>query len=178
MITGEHVGLRAIEEGDLETLLRWRNRPDYRTYFREVRELSMADQRRWYHEVVLTSPAVRMFAITTPDNARLLGACGLCYIDPVRRSADFSIYIGAEDLYIDDVYAPEAGRLLLNYGFQEMNLHRIWAEIYDHDTRKQALLPDLGFTLEGRLKDHHFTNGQFVDSLMYGQISPYSSTQK
>ena len=36
---------------------------------------------------------------------RLLGACGLCYIDFINRSADFSIYIGADDLYIDELYA-------------------------------------------------------------------------
>ena len=45
MLLGEYTGLRAIEEDDLEQLLVWRNDPAMRRYFREYRELSMANQR-------------------------------------------------------------------------------------------------------------------------------------
>lgn len=167
MLTGRYVGLRAIEEGDLETLRQWRNRPDYRQYFREYRELSAVEQKRWLDNEVLGNPRTRMFAIVDKTDGRLLGACGLCYIDPIRRSADFSIYIGADNLYIDDQFAPDAGKILMQYGFHELNLHRIWAEIYDIDTAKQKLLPALGFKLDGRLRDTHFTAGKWCDSFMY-----------
>ena len=79
-----------------------------------------------------------------------MGACGLCYINWVDRSADLSIYLGADDLYIDDRFAPDAARTLIRYGFDELGLHRIWAEIYSIDTRKQAFFEKLGFKLDGR----------------------------
>ena len=66
-----------------------------------------------------------------------MGACGLCYIDWINRSADFSIYIGYKDLYIDDIYAIEAGVLLKDYGLNILNLHRLWAEIYSIDNKKK-----------------------------------------
>ena len=37
MLKGKIVGLRAIEEDDLEVLLNWRNQPEYRRFFREYR---------------------------------------------------------------------------------------------------------------------------------------------
>jgi len=170
MLTGAKTVLREILEEDLEPLRQWRNRPDYRRCFREYRDITPSMQRRWYEEIVCKDDRVRMFAITEREGGRLLGACGLCYIDPLRRSADFSIYIGADDLYIDQSFAPDAGRALLRYGFEELNLHRIWAEIYDIDEAKRDYLPELGFRLEGRHRETQWSGGRWVDSLFYSLL--------
>lgn len=168
MIRGKHVGLRAIEPGDLDQLLAWRNQPEFRRYFREFRELSSTQQRQWYDSKVVGDPATRMFSIVDAASGKLLGACGLCYIDWVNRTADFSIYIGHDHLYIDDVYAIDAGTQLLKFGFEELALHRIWCEIYDFDKAKTAFLPKLGFTLDGRHRQTHWAEGAWHDSLFYG----------
>lgn len=170
MITGKFTALRAIEPEDLPQLRAWRNNPEMRTYFREYKEISEQSQMDWYNNTVQNNPNVRMFSIIDKSTKRLMGACGLCYIDPVRRHADFSIYLGVDDLYIDDKFAPDAGHVLLTYGFEELNLNRVWAEIYEHDTAKQSLLPNLGFVQEGRLRNHHYTSGKYIDSLLYGVL--------
>ena len=74
-----------------------------------------------------------------------MGACGLCYIDWINRNADFSIYIGKDDLYIDEKYAIDAAQLMMKYGFEELNLHRLWAEIYNFDELKKIMFDKLGF---------------------------------
>jgi RimJ/RimL family protein N-acetyltransferase len=168
MIEGQVVGLRAIERADLPQLLAWRNRPEFRRYFREFRELGSAEQEQWYESRVLRDPSTKMFAIVDRNSGALLGACGLCYIDWVNRSADFSIYIGHDDLYVDKLYAVDAGRVLLRYGFGELGLHRVWSEIYDFDQTKRELLPSLGFTLDGRHRETHWAEGAWHDSLFYG----------
>jgi RimJ/RimL family protein N-acetyltransferase len=171
MLKGKSVGLRAIERTDLPVLLEYRNRPHFRQYFREYRELSSADQEHWFENQVLSKSLTRMFAIEELSTQRLLGACGLCYLDFINRSADFSIYIGADDLYIDQVYAPDAARGLIRYGFDELNLHRLWTEIYDIDSGKQAFFTELGFSLEGRHRQTHWTQSRWVDSLFWGLLS-------
>jgi len=171
MLNGEFTALRAIERADLPSLLEWRNRPDYRRYFREVRELSLAQQQQWYEHVVLGDPNTRMFAIVEKDSKRLLGACGLCYIDWLRRSADFSIYVGADNLYIDAKLAPDTARIMMKYGYGELNLHRLWAEIYDFDEPKKRLFDTLGFKLDGRFRDNHWAEGRWHDSLFYSRLS-------
>lgn len=170
MIEGTRVGLRAIERDDLAALLEWRNKPAFRRYFREYRELGSAHQEKWFESAVLGNAETRMFAIVERGSARLLGACGLCYIDWVNRTADFSIYIGRDGLYIDDAFAPDAGRALLRYGFDELGLHRIWCEIYDFDRPKQRLLPALGFRLDGRHRETHWAEGGWHDLLIYGVL--------
>lgn len=168
MIEGSRIGLRAIERDDLQPLLAWRNRPEFRRYFRESRELSSRQQLEWYEATVLGDPRTRMFAIVERKAGALLGACGLCQIDWVNRTGDLSLYIGQDGLYIDELYAPDAARTVLRYGFEELGLHRIWCEIYGFDQAKAQLLPRLGFTLDGRHRETHWSEGAWHDSLFYG----------
>jgi RimJ/RimL family protein N-acetyltransferase len=170
VLTGQRVALRGVEREDLAQLLEWRNRPDFRRYFREHRELTMSDQTAWYEQVVLKDPGTKMFSIADSEGLRLLGAAGLCYIDWVNRTCDLSIYIGAHDLYIDGEYAPDAAHLLLEYGFGTLDLHRVWVEIYDFDDRKVHLFESLGFALEGRHREHHYDEHGRHDSLFYGLL--------
>jgi RimJ/RimL family protein N-acetyltransferase len=168
MLMGKLVGLRAVEPSDLPQLLSWRNNSEYRNYFREYRELSLACQQRWYETVVLKDPNTIMFSIVESMSSRLLGACGLCYINWINRNADFSIYIGADNLYIDKKFAPDAALVMKTYAFEELNLHRLWAEVYDFDERKINFFKKLGFIEEGRHKESYWNKGKWHDSLIFG----------
>lgn len=170
MLKGKSVGLRAIEKSDLPLLLEWRNNPDLRKYFREYRELNVDNQLSWYENYVQNDVNTRMFAIVILENQELIGACGLCHIDWINRSADFSIYIGKNDLYIDDTYAIDAACLLEKYGFEELNLHRLWAEVYSIDKKKIEFFKKMHFKQEGYFKETHWTIGKWVDSIYFGKI--------
>lgn len=171
ILTGSHAILRNIEPDDLEDLRNWRNHPEYRQYFREYRHITKHMQQAWYQNIVRLDEQVRMFAITDKGSGKLLGACGLCSIDRRNASADFSIYLGADDLYIDTKFAPDTGELLLAYGFKTLKLHRIWAEIYAIDHAKRALLPKLRFVLDGRHRQaHRLEDGNWTDCLFYGVL--------
>lgn len=171
MLEQEHVILRSIEEDDLEQLRIWRNNPELRTFFREYRELSKTDQLAWYNNVVLPKKDTMMFAITERKTGKLLGACGLCFIDWLRKSADLSIYIGHDSIYLDEVFARESARALMKYGFEELGLHRLWAEVYSHDLQKQAFFEAMGFTLEGTHRETQWSEGKWLNSLFYGLLS-------
>lgn len=171
MLSGEYTCLRAIEREDLPQLLAWRNKPEFRRYFREHRELSGEQQRAWFETVVLKDPSTKMFSIIEKGNGRLLGACGLCYINWLDRNADFSIYLGADDLYIDHRLAPDAARLLIRYGFDELGMHRLWSEIYAFDSAKQSMFETLGFQREACFRQNHWSEGGWHDSLIFGLLS-------
>ena len=171
MIKGKFTGLRAIERTDLPILLEWRNKPEFRMFFREHKELNMENQQSWFDNYVILDSNTRMFAIIELSTQELIGACGLCYIDWVNRSADFSIYIGKNDLYIDDILSIDAALSMEKYAFEELNLHRLWAEIYSIDEKKIEFFKKLKFKLEGHFKETHWTKGRWVDSLYFGKIN-------
>lgn len=165
MLKGEKVCLEAIEEEDIEQLRNWRNLPEFRKYFREYREINREMQRRWYERDILDNTNTIMFAVKTLQGGELIGCCGLCYINWVHRHADLSLYIGLNEMYIDnDGYAKESCNLLFEYGFRELGLKKIWTEIYQFDEKKIELYKELGFYKDGVLRKNYFYSGKWWDS--------------
>lgn len=172
MLKSEKVYLKAIESEDLNQLREWRNLPEFRKHFREYREINSDMQQKWFENTVVDDRNTIMFSIFSSETDELIGCCGLCYINWVHRNADLSLYIGYEQEYIDDKgFAEEACKLLINYGFNELNLHKIWTEIYKFDNKKKALYDKLGFQVDGTLREHYFYDGKWWDSLLYSILS-------
>lgn len=64
-------------------------------------------------------------------------------------------------------YAVEAAGLLLDLAFSTLGLHRVMAATGPDNAPSRAVLERLGFTYEGRMRDHVFTNGAWRDSLLF-----------
>jgi [ribosomal protein S5]-alanine N-acetyltransferase len=64
-------------------------------------------------------------------------------------------------------YALDAARTIIRFGFTTLGLHRISGAIGPDNAASLALITRLGFTREGRLRDHVFTNGAWRDSILY-----------
>lgn len=69
-------------------------------------------------------------------------------------------------------YATDAARTLVNYGFEQLDLHRISAAIGPDNAPSIALVQRLGFQYEGCIRDHVYTNGAWRDSLLYSLLAP------
>lgn len=161
MLRGEKIYLTAVEHDDLEQLRLWRNREEYRKYFREYREISRDMQEKWYQQKVLNDGSTIMFSIYDIKTNELLGCCGLCYINWINRYADLSLYIGKDNCYIDsEGYAKEACEVLFRYGFNELGLNKIWTEIYEFDKKKYELYNELGFHQDGFLREQYLYDGK------------------
>jgi len=172
MIAGKKVGLRAVEKEDLPILKHWRNQTEFRKNFREVRELSLTDQEAWFDNLQNTKHINYMFTIVDLDSQKPIGAGGLLYINWVIRSADFSFYIGDENQYIgDDGRAKDAAQLLIDYGFNNLNLHKIWMELYEFDNQKIKFFKEqFYFKQDGLLRDNCFEGGSYFNSLILSLI--------
>ncbi len=179
MLVGKKVGLRAVEKSDLKSLRDWRNLPHFRRNFREHRELSMEDQERWF-AAVSASRNDFMFVIEDLSTCEAIGACGLLYTNWIIRSADFSFYIGRDSSYVDDRgFALEAAQLLMKYAFNDLNLNKVWMELYEFDTQKQSFFcGDLPFKVDGKLRENCFCDGRYWDSVVVScLLKDYSREQ-
>jgi [ribosomal protein S5]-alanine N-acetyltransferase len=82
-----------------------------------------------------------------------------------HRSGELGYAVRREDW--GKGYATEAASLMLEFGFRTLGLHRIQAACGPKNRSSQRLLAKLGFTPEGRIRDHVFTKGAWRDSLLY-----------
>jgi RimJ/RimL family protein N-acetyltransferase len=170
MLNGKYIYLRAIEKYDLPKLMAWRNNPNLRKYFRETAEINSINQEKWFNIINDKNSTHKMFSIIKKDTDELMGACGLCYIDWINRSADFSIYLGYDNIYIDDKYAIDVAKVMKNYGFNILNLHRLWAEIYSIDEPKKKFFDTLNFKLDGEFRETYWYDSKWYNSLFYSYL--------
>ena len=162
------IGIRAIELSDLPTIQKWRNSPSFRRYFREYRELSLSQIQDWYK--LLNTDSTREMFMIVENTSLLLGVAGLTSIDFVNRHADIHFYIGNDLAWVDTFYAPATFPILLNYGFNTLNLQKLWAEVYEIDTKKIDFFTAQGFSLDARLRNHYFYEGKYYDSLIFSLL--------
>ena len=161
-IAGKKITLSAVNKESIEQFRQWRNSPELRKYFREYRELSKEMQERWFESKVLGDTNQVNFEIRDKKTSKLIGHCGLYYINWVHRHAEFGIYVG-DDEYRNGGYGSDALRTLVSYGFNDLNLNRIWCEVYDNNDAL-AVYEHIGFTKEGALRQSYYSEGRYWDA--------------
>lgn len=129
----------------------------------------MEDQERWFaslHQGKWPENIMWMMVVFSENTTVLVGACGLCHIDWIGRSAELSIYVGAKEWRRKGV-AIKAIDLLKQIAFERLNLDNIWAEVYDFNTINAALLIKCGFIVNGTRTLSVYKNGQYWGSHFY-----------
>jgi [ribosomal protein S5]-alanine N-acetyltransferase len=102
-------------------------------------------------------------------DARLIGQCTLFdFVGPSRR-AEIG-YSMAADAWGKGLMG-EALRALLDYGFGELQLNRIEADIDPRNTASARSLERLGFTREGLLRERWIVAGEVSDTALYGLLA-------
>lgn len=168
MINGELIELRSLEYEELSKLRDWRNSSHIRKSTREYRLLNMIDQKNWFESIHMSPSKAIMFGII--KNQKLIGVTGLTYIDWKNRHAEISIYIHKKGWQ----KMPEAKDTLLtvmNYGFGELNLHRLWVEIFETVPENIRLFKKMKFVSEGKNRQKLWRNNKWWDSQFFSILS-------
>lgn len=108
-------------------------------------------------------------AITLKDGT-LIGSCGVRLERATDKDASFGIELSP--IHWHNGYAIEASRVIVQFGFVELQLERIYAETLVENKRAVALTQKLGMTFEQTLKEHRFVNGQWLDVAILAVLEP------
>ncbi len=177
MIIGEHLRFRAIERDDLPTFLKWINDPEVRQGISIYLPFSMADEEDWF-EGMRKHPADEhnlAIEVHEPDeeggkeNWKMIGSCGFFNLDGRNRSSEFGIMIGDKS-YWNKGFGTEAVRLLVQHGFNTLNLNRIYLRVLENNPRAIRAYEKAGFTHEGRQRQAEFKDGRYIDLLMMSMM--------
>lgn len=168
MIDGKKSYLTAINKTSIEQLRKWRNDPEMRKYFREYKEISDYDQEKWFTERVTHNDKQVDFEIHSKPEEKLIGHCGLYYVNWINRTAELTIYVGDND-YKYKGYGTDALHVLMDYAFFTMNLNRVWCEVFSNNGAIHVYRK-IGFVDEGVLRQHHYDNGKFIDCNILGLL--------
>ena len=164
---GERIRLRAAEREDITAFLRWVNDVDVTENLFLVSPMSRFEEEQWYDAMMKKPTSEHVLVIEIKDKSpndeyRPIGTCQFHNLDWRNRSAEIGIMIG-EKTFWNRGYGTETMRLLLKHGFDTLNFHRIWLQVYDKNKRGIRAYEKAGFRQEGKYRQAHYQNGQYFD---------------
>ena len=174
MIIGQRIRLRPVERDDLPRYVKWLSDPELRGYLSAHLPISQAQEERWF-ETNLNAGDTQAFAIDAqPVDAGIgpwvhIGGCSFVQIDWRSRHGELGIFIGARD-YWGRGYGTDVVQTLAGWGFDTLNLNRIYLRVHSTNERAIRCYEKVGFQHEGRLRQHNFHAGAYRDTLYMGLL--------
>ena len=107
-------------------------------------------------------------AITLPESGRLIGNCGIRRKPENDWEADIGYELAPE--HWGQGYATEAAMAIVDFGFRELELHRVSSWCIADNAASARVLERLGLRLEGRLRENEYFKGRWWDTLLYGLL--------
>lgn len=167
------VKLRPVRREDASILFEWINNRDLVVLNAPFRPISKVEHQQWF-ESLGTRKTLVFFMIEDLDSGLAIGSCQLTNIHDVHRSAELQIRIGRSD-YQNKGAGSEAVRLLIEYGFDKLKLHRIMLHVFSTNLRAMHVYKKNGFQQEGVLREAAFIEGCWRDVIVFGLINTLPS---
>ncbi len=131
-------------------------------------ELSMAEEWLATHPEQYAQGKSAQFAICLRDGQQLIGAIGLEFHSEYPR-AELGYWVGVE--FWGQGYCTEAARAVLEYGFAQRGLRRIYATHFGTNPASGRVMQKVGMSHEGTLRQHLVKEGRFEDLAYYGILA-------
>ena len=164
ILTSSNIVLRPLEIKDVDALYRFRN--DSEVTARLVgysAGMSKPNLEQWVHDHKNNADEA-FWAIADSKSDDCIGHVALYNIDHRARSAEFGIALDKS------AWGHGIGTVsttaVIRFGFEQLNLHRIYLTVLASNNAAIRLYEQLQFRVEGVMRDHHFSMGQYTDVIL------------
>jgi ribosomal-protein-alanine N-acetyltransferase len=107
-------------------------------------------------------------AVRLKSNNELIGVMSFCEVDKKNKNAEIGYWVTKK--YWNMGYATEAGKRLLEFGYNVLNLERIFAKCVPENAPSKKVLEKIGMKYEGNFRHEFFREGKFIDMMYFGII--------
>jgi RimJ/RimL family protein N-acetyltransferase len=166
ILVGKRVRLRGVRDDDLSVLARWEMDPGRLAMLsHRVAPPSEAAAKERIAKWSANDNDRLGFAIETLDDpSMLVGHVGLRGIHPKDRCATLGIALGRE--YIGRGYGSDAVRVIVDYAFRELGLHRLELGVAPFNPAGIRAYEKAGFVEEGRRRESVLHDGRWHDEVL------------
>lgn len=160
------ITIRKFERTDISKKVDWINNPENNQYLHYDIPISVAGTEKWFDSHI--NDTNRFDAVMEADGVPV-GTIGLLNIDRNNSKAEYYVAIG-DTAYKGKGVAKEASHLILQYGFEELGLNRIYLFTEIDNIAAQKLFEKVGFRREGVSRQDIISHGKYVDRVAYGYL--------
>ena len=105
------------------------------------------------------------WAIVLKGRNECIGQIAYFLVDDKNNFAEIEYCIGTE--FQCRGYATEVTKAVIEYGFNNINLHKVQISHKSINIPSKKVIEKCGFKYEGTLRDYFYDNGEYVDRLYY-----------
>jgi len=162
--------LRPLTVADAPALFVARGDPEVMRYWDWPVQASIGEIERIFeaHLPALADGSALWFAVALSADGPAIGECDLSEIDRRHGRAELGFLFARA--HWGKGYGLEAARALVELGFGELGLARLWARFHAGNEGSKRILEKLGFAYEGTLKGHVVRDGERRDCILYGKL--------
>ena len=167
MLGGKKVKLAPLERKHIDHFLKWFNDPEITQYLMMYKPLTRDWEEEWFDALKHKEDAVyfSIYVINENKSDAIIGNCAIQDINSKNRACSCGITIGEKD-YQNKGYGTEAMEMLVEYGFNTLNMNRIELTVYEFNIRAYKLYQKVGFIEEGRKRQARYHNGRYHDEII------------
>jgi len=158
-----------LESEFLPKLKKWRNLQ--MKVLRQYTSLTDLHQKKWYAHLK-EDETQTLFALMAgePPKLKFIGYCGITNIDFKNRRGEISFLVDPTRAAKKEIYKKDflaVLYMLCKYGFEELNLNKLFTETFDFRKDHIKILEEFGFHKEGELREQYFSQGKYFNSFIH-----------
>jgi len=170
-LQGQNIHLRALEPEDLEFVYAIENDENIWEVSNTITPYSKFLIRQYLenaHQDIYEAKQLRL-VICKKGSSEAVGLIDLFDFDAKNKRAGIGIIIQNE-VDRNNGFGKEALDLVINYAFEQLQLHQLYANIGTENKASESLFTTFGFEKIGVKKDWNFTNNRFHDEAVFQLI--------
>lgn len=166
-LQSDKLKLRKISQDDAPALFALRTNPEVMKYLDRPLMQNLDEAHQLINVMLegLDANKSIVWAICMSENERMLGTISFWKIDQENHRAEIGYILDPD--WQGKGLMSDAMRLVIDYGFSNMRLHGIDANVNPANQKSINLLTKFGFQKEAHFRENYFFNGHYFDSAIY-----------
>lgn len=165
VLFGETIFLRPLQLEDAQAMFEALKDEETNRLTGSHETFTMEQIQRFIGRIVDDMDRADYAIVSKEDPSLVLGEVVLNDISWKNRSSNFRIALYSPDFF-GKGYGTQATRLILKFGFEQLNLHRIDLEVYDFNPRAAHVYEKVGFKREGVKRDALYWEGSYQNAIV------------
>lgn len=169
MLTNERIILREFNKTDWVDVHKYASQETVCQY-QAWGPNSVEESRSFVNQIIQDasqSPRIR-FALAVIFNGNMVGSGELNIRDTINKIGEVSYIVNPD--YWGKGLATDMGDLLIDFGFKELELHRIYATSDPRNIGSLKVLEKIGMAKEGKLRENLLIKGGYRNSFLYSVL--------
>jgi [ribosomal protein S5]-alanine N-acetyltransferase len=182
-LTTERLLLRAMTLADAPSVQHLRSNPEVMQYINRPLTLTIPEAEAWISvimEALENNNGITWCICLKEKTEDHIGNIGLWRIDKENHRAEIGYML--EPAFQNKGIMFEALQKVIEYGFRQLKVHSIEAQIDPRNGASAALLQKAGFVREAYFRENYYLRGAFADTAVYSLLEkdlfgPQSATK-